>query len=49
MSTSIVAGRDAPPILEPCKHSVSDRLWEIDDVVALVEANDPKPGRRGSL
>jgi hypothetical protein len=26
---------------------VSDRLWEIDDIVALVEANDPKPVRRG--
>jgi hypothetical protein len=27
---------------------VSDRLWEIDDIVELVEANDPKPVRRGS-
>jgi IS1 family transposase len=27
---------------------VSDRLWEIGDIVALVEANDPKPVRRGS-
>jgi hypothetical protein len=26
---------------------VSDRLWEIGDIVALVEANDPKPVRRG--
>jgi IS1 family transposase len=26
---------------------VSDRLWEIDDIVALVEANDPKQVRRG--
>lgn len=26
---------------------VTDRLWEISDIVALVEANDPKPGRRG--
>jgi hypothetical protein len=27
---------------------VSDRLWEIGDIVSLVEANDPKPVRRGS-
>jgi hypothetical protein len=27
---------------------VSERLWEINDIVALVEANDPKPVRRGS-
>ena len=26
---------------------VTDRLWEISDIGALVEANDPKPGRRG--
>jgi IS1 family transposase len=26
---------------------VSDRLWEISDIVALVEANDQKPVRRG--
>jgi IS1 family transposase len=26
---------------------VTDRLWEISDIVALVEASDPKPGRRG--
>jgi hypothetical protein len=25
---------------------VSDRLWEIGDIVALSEANDPKPVRR---
>jgi hypothetical protein len=27
---------------------VSDRLWEISDIVTLVEANDQKPGLRGS-
>jgi IS1 family transposase len=26
---------------------VTDRLWEISDIVALVEASDPKPGSRG--
>ena len=26
---------------------VTDRLWEIGDIVALVEANDQKSGRRG--
>lgn len=26
---------------------VSDRLWDIDDIVKLVEANDSEPGRRG--
>jgi len=26
---------------------VSDRLWEISDIVALVEAAEPKPGKRG--
>jgi hypothetical protein len=26
---------------------VTDRLWEMSDIVALVEANDPKPGARG--
>ena len=27
---------------------VSDRLWEVSDIVALVEANDPAPAKRGS-
>lgn len=26
---------------------VTDRLWEIGDIVALVEAADEKPGKRG--
>lgn len=26
---------------------ITDRLWEIEDIVALVEARDPKPGKRG--
>lgn len=26
---------------------VSDRLWEIGDIVALVDASEPKPGKRG--
>ena len=26
---------------------VTDTLWEIEDIVALVEAADPKPGPRG--
>ena len=26
---------------------VTDKLWEIGDIVALVEAADPKPGPRG--
>ena len=27
---------------------VTDRLWEIGDIVALVEAADAKPGKRGA-
>ena len=27
---------------------VSDRLWEVSDMVALLEASEPKPGKRGS-
>ena len=27
---------------------VSDRLWEVSDIVALLEAAEPKPGKRGS-
>src|SRR5919205_2647007 len=26
---------------------VTDRLWSIDDIAALVEAADPKPAKRG--
>jgi IS1 family transposase len=26
---------------------VTDRLWEVSDIVALLEAAEPKPGRRG--
>ena len=26
---------------------VTDRLWELEDIAALVEANAPKPGKRG--
>jgi IS1 family transposase len=26
---------------------VSDRLWEMSDIVALIEAAEPKPGKRG--
>jgi hypothetical protein len=27
---------------------VTDRLWEIGDIVALVEATDAQPGKRGA-
>jgi hypothetical protein len=27
---------------------VSDRLWEVSDIVALLEATEAKPGKRGS-
>jgi hypothetical protein len=27
--------------------SVTDRLWEIGDIVALVDATDAQPGKRG--
>jgi hypothetical protein len=26
---------------------VSDRLWEVSDIVALLEAAEPKPAKRG--
>ena len=26
---------------------VTDRLWEVSDVVALLEASESKPGKRG--
>ena len=26
---------------------VTDRLWEVSDIVALLEASEPKPGKRG--
>lgn len=26
---------------------VSDRLWEVSDIVTLLEAVEPKPGKRG--
>ena len=26
---------------------VSDRLWEVSDIVALLEAAEPRPGKRG--
>ena len=26
---------------------VTDRLWEMSDIVALLEAAEPKPGKRG--
>jgi hypothetical protein len=27
---------------------VSDRLWEVSDIVALLEATEATPGKRGS-
>jgi hypothetical protein len=27
---------------------VSDRVWEVSDIVALLEVAEPKPGKRGS-
>lgn len=27
---------------------VTDRLWEIDDIVALLDTVESKPGKRGS-
>ena len=26
---------------------VTDRLWEVSDIVTLLEATEPKPGKRG--
>jgi hypothetical protein len=26
---------------------VTDRLWEVSDIVALLEASEPKPGKHG--
>ena len=26
---------------------VTDKLWEISDIVAILEAAEPKPGKRG--
>jgi hypothetical protein len=28
---------------------VSERLWEVSDTVALLEATETKPGKRGPL
>jgi len=27
---------------------ITDKLWSVDDIVALVEASEPKPGKRGA-
>jgi hypothetical protein len=26
---------------------ITDKLWSVEDIVALVEASEPKPGKRG--
>ena len=26
---------------------ITDRLWSVEDIVGLVEAAEPKPGKRG--
>jgi hypothetical protein len=26
---------------------ITDKLWSVEDIVALVEAAEPKPGKRG--
>lgn len=26
---------------------VTDKLWELDDMVAMIDADAPKPGKRG--
>jgi hypothetical protein len=26
---------------------ITDKLWSVEDIVALVEAREPKPGKRG--
>jgi hypothetical protein len=26
---------------------VTDRLWEVSDIVAMLETSEPKPGKRG--
>ena len=36
--------REAPPAMAA---GVSGRLWEIGDIVKLVEDGEPKPGKRG--
>jgi hypothetical protein len=27
---------------------ITDKLWSVEDIVALVEASQPKPGKRGT-
>jgi hypothetical protein len=26
---------------------ITDKLWSVEDIVALVDASEPKPGKRG--
>jgi hypothetical protein len=26
---------------------ITDRLWSVEDIVVLLEASEPKPGKRG--
>jgi hypothetical protein len=26
---------------------ITDKLWSVEDIVALIEASEPKPGKRG--
>ena len=39
--------RGKDPAASAMAAGVTGKLWEIGDIVALVEAADPKPGKRG--
>ena len=35
-------------MITPAKAAgITDKLWSVEDIVTLVEASEPKPGKRG--
>ena len=47
MLTDRFGGIRAASLTPAMAAGITDKLWSVEDIVALVEASEPKPSKRG--